>query len=243
MLPLLVVAAVVTVGSFVLLIGYERRVAEPVIPLDLFRQRSFAAAFGIAVLGFLAFSGLFFANTLYLQEVRGLSASMAGLLTVPLAIATFVAAPASGWIMARVGARPPLLIAGATMLVAALLLVPLTPTAAVPWLIVPYVVFGIGYGMLNAPVNTTAVSDLPDDQAGVAASLISTAKQIGSALGVAVVGSVLAARPSDAVTAAFDARSWIIWGIVAAAGAAVVVIVLPRGAALAVLARPKVGVS
>jgi predicted MFS family arabinose efflux permease len=230
MLPLIVIAAVTAVAAFIVLIRYERRVAQPVIPLDLFRQSSFAGAFSIAVLGFLAFSGLFFANTLYLQEVRGLSASMAGLLTVPLAIATFIAAPASGSIMARVGARPPLLIAGSTMLVAALILIPLTPSAPVMWLIAPYVVFGIGYGMLNAPVNTTAVSELPDDQAGVAASLISTAKQIGSALGVAIVGSVLAARPDDAITAAFDGRSWIIWAIVAAAGGAVVFIALPKRA-------------
>jgi len=228
MLLLISGAAIIAVGAFVALLLYERTRAEPAIPLPLFRERTFAVAFAVAVLGFLAFSGLLFANTLYLQEVRALPASLAGLLTLPLAVATIVAAPASGRLMARVGARVPLLIAGATMVAAALALIPLTPTGPVLWLVLPYAVFGIGYGMLNAPVNDTAVSDLPDDQAGVAASLISTAKQVGSALGVAIVGSIVAANPTDAFAKAFDARSWIVWTIVAAGGAAVLLLALPR---------------
>lgn len=227
--PWIVGSAYASMATFFFLLKAEQR-ADALIPLRLFETRSFAAASGTAVLGFLAFSGLLFANTLYLQEVRGLSAAAAGLLTLPLAAATIIAAPASGRLMAKVGSRRPLLIAGVTMTAGALLLLILTPTAPVLWLTTPYAVFGVGYGMLNAPVNTTAVSDLPDDRAGVAASLISTAKQVGSALGVALAGTVITAAPGSGVTDAFDARSWIIWTLVALCGAGITLIVLPRRA-------------
>ncbi|GID32405.1 MFS transporter [Paractinoplanes brasiliensis] len=106
--------------------GLERLHTEPLAPLALFRVRSFAAAFATAVLAFLAFSGLLSPNTLYLQEVRDVSTFHAGLLTLPLAAATVIAAPLSGS-MTRFGPRPPLLIAEALTTAALLLLV--TPTA------------------------------------------------------------------------------------------------------------------
>ncbi|WP_127502736.1 DHA2 family efflux MFS transporter permease subunit [Actinoplanes solisilvae] len=228
---------VVAVVALLFLLFAERRRPQPLVPLPLFKVRSFTVAFVIAVLGFLAFGGLLFANTLYLQEVRGLAASMAGVLTLPLAVATVIAAPLSGRMMGSVGARSPLLIAGTSMAVGSLLLVLLTPTAPVLLLLIPYAVFGVGYGMLNAPVNDTAISDLPDDRAGVAASLISTAKQVGSAFGVAIVGTVIAARPGDPLPAAFDARGWMAWLLLAACGAGIVALAFPRGATAAAAPR------
>lgn len=216
----------VAVASFVLLLFHERRRAEPLVPLPLFGERSFRGAFVIAILGFLAFGGLLFVNTLYLQEVRGLSASAAGLLTLPLAAATVIAAPLSGRLMATGGARLPFVIAGSCMGAGSLLLIVLTPTQPVGWLVLPYAVFGVGYGMLNAPVNDTAVSDLPDDQAGVAASLISTSKQVGSALGVAIGGAIVAARVGDSMAEAFDARGWVAWLAIAVSGAGIVAVAL-----------------
>jgi EmrB/QacA subfamily drug resistance transporter len=228
--PLLGMGALVAVVSFVFLILYERRRPQPLVPLSLFRQRTFAVAFSIAILGFLAFNALLFANTLYLQEVRGLPASNAGILTLPLAAATIVAAPLSGRLLAQVGGRRPLVISGVTMCVGSLLLIVLTRTPAVLWLVIPYAVFGVGYGMLNAPINDTAVSDLPDDQAGVAASLISTSKQVGAALGVAIAGAIIAAHPGDPITSAFATRGWIVWSTVALCGAAILTLALPRKA-------------
>jgi EmrB/QacA subfamily drug resistance transporter len=227
--PWIIGATLLAVIAFVMLLNYERTRKEALIPLPLFRLQSFSASFTIAVLGFLAFAGLLFANTLYLQEVRGLPASFAGVLTLPLAVATIFAAPLSGRMMGRVGARRPLLLAGAAMAAGALLLVWLTPTAPVAWLVLPYAVFGAGYGMLNAPVNDTAVSDLPDDRAGVAASLISTSKQVGAALGVAIAGTVIAASPGEGIAAAFDGRSWVLWLVLTACGLAIVGIAYPLG--------------
>lgn len=227
-----------TVASLIGLIGYERRRPQPLIPLSLFRQRRFTAAFSIAILGFLAFGGLLFINTLYLQQALGLQAVQAGLLTLPLALATVVAAPLSGTLLARYGGRRPLVIAGVGIGLGALLIIAAALSPNVLWLIGPYSVFGVGYGMLNAPVNDTAVSDLPDDQAGVAASLISTAKQSGSALGVAIAGAVIAMQPGDDITTAFNDRGWFAMLLIAACGAAIVALALPRTATPAATTPP-----
>lgn len=229
--PWIIGSGLLAVTSFAALLRYESRHREPLIPLLLFKQRSFAGAFVVAILGFLAFSGLLFVNTLYLQSVRDLSASLAGVLTLPLAAATVIAAPLSGRLFSAVGARRPFLIAGGCTAVSSLILIVVTPTEPVLWLILPYAIFGVGYGMLNAPVNDTAVSDLPDDQAGVAASLISTSKQVGSALGVAITGTIIAASAGDSMAAAFDARAWIVWVVIAACGLGIVAVATswPRG--------------
>ncbi|QAY73066.1 DHA2 family efflux MFS transporter permease subunit [Agromyces protaetiae] len=217
--PWIIAGAAAALLAGAKLVLYESRRPAALVPVAMFRLPSFATSFAIAVLGFFAFSGLLFANTLYLQEVRGLPASLAGLLTVPLALGTIVAAPASGAILAKVGPRRPLLIAGSAMAVGAGFL-PFFDMAGMPvgWLALPFALFGAGFGMLNAPVNDTAVSDLPDDRAGVAASLISTAKQVGSALGVAVVGSLIAVTMGGTLAQAFDMRSWIAWTVVAGCG-------------------------
>jgi predicted MFS family arabinose efflux permease len=84
--------------------------------------------------------------------------------------------------------------------------------------------------MLNSPINDTAVSDLPDDQARLAASLISTSKQVGAALGVAIAGAIIAAHPGDPITTAFATRGSIVWSTVALCGAAILTLALPRKA-------------
>ncbi|WP_314146017.1 MFS transporter [uncultured Leifsonia sp.] len=224
--PSILAASGLAAASLAFLLVYERRRDDALVPLPVFHVRSFSTSFSIAVLGFAAFGGLLFANTLYLQQVRGLPASLAGILTLPLAVATVVAAPLSGRLLSRIGARLPLLIAGATMTAGALLLIVLTPSAPVGLLTVPYAIFGVGYGMLNAPINDTAVSDLPDDRAGVGASLISTSKQVGSALGVAVAGAILVAAPGGSLADAFASHSWLVWSVIAACGAAILVLAI-----------------
>ena len=228
--PVLSVSIATFVASLITLIAYERRRGQPLIPLALFRQRRFTVAFCIAILGFLAFGGLLFINTLYLQQALRIPASQAGLLTLPLALATVVAAPLSGRLLARHGGRMPLVIAGTGISAGALLILAAALAPSALWLIVPYAVFGVGYGMLNAPVNDTAISDLPDDQAGVAASLISTAKQTGSALGVATAGAIIALHPGDDIANAFATRGWIAMLLLAACGSAIVILALPRAA-------------
>lgn len=213
-LALLLVAA----GSIGTLIPHELRRREPLIELRFFQSRPFAAATGIAVAGFIAFGGFLFVNTLYLQEVRGLSAVTAGLATLPIAAMTVVCAPISGRIVGARGVRIPLLVSGVAIAISGLMLVSLEPDSPIGLLLTAYVIFGLGFGTLNPPITNTAVSGMPASQAGVAAAVASTSRQVGQTLGVATFGAVVTAGLTD-LDAQLTAASHAGWWLVAALGA------------------------
>lgn len=205
------------------LLLYEPRRAEPLIDLRFFRSAPFSGATAIAVCAFAALSGFLFLNTLYLQNVRGLSALHAGLYMLPMAALTFVCAPLSGRLVGSRGPRLSLLVAGAAMTACGLMFAAFDAETQNVLLFTGYVLFGLGFGMVNAPITNTAVSGMPRSQAGVAAAVASTSRQIGGTLGVAVIGAVLAAgvagtgSPHGAgyATAFMDASKpawWIITG-------------------------------
>jgi Na+/melibiose symporter-like transporter len=101
------------------------------------------------------------------------------------------------------------------------MLVRLDTNTSLGWLLASYVVFGLGFGLVNAPITNTALSGMPRSQAGVAAAIASTSRQVGSALGVAVVGSVLASGLTGPLPAGFAADSHSAWWIVVGCGLAV----------------------
>jgi EmrB/QacA subfamily drug resistance transporter len=187
------IALVAAGAALPALLLYEPRRAEPLVELRFFRSVPFAAAVGIAVAAFATFGGFVFLKTLYLQQARGLSPVQAGLTTVPLAVMTVVASPISGRMVGRRGPRIPLAVAGVCLVSACLLLTGLGPATPTVQLIVAYVVFGTGLGFVNAPVTNAAVSGMPRAQAGVAAAIATTSRQVGQTLGVAVVGATAAA--------------------------------------------------
>lgn len=174
----------------VALLVYEPRRTDPLLDLRFFRSVPFCGATVIAVCAFAAFAGFLFLNTLYLQQTRGLSAFHTGLCTLPLAAMMAVCPPISGRLVGKYGARPSLLLAGAGMLVSTLLLTRLASDTPLPFLLGIYAIFGIGMGLVNAPITNTAVSGMPKAQGGVAAAIASTSRQVGAALGVAVGGTV-----------------------------------------------------
>jgi len=175
-------------------VAWELRCAEPLIDVRFFRSAPFAGATVIAVCAFAALSGLLFLNTLYLQEVRGYSALEAGLCTLPLAGVTVIGAPISGRLVGSRGPRPSLLFAGVTLTAAALILVGLSNSTPLWQLLLAYLVFGLGFGVINAPITNSAVSGMPRAQAGVAAAVASTSRQTGQSLGVAILGSLVLGR-------------------------------------------------
>ncbi|MGW9435971.1 MFS transporter [Streptomyces sp. NPDC055607] len=207
------IAAVALAG----LLRYEPRRRDPLIDLRFFRSAPFGGATVIAVCAFAALGGFLFLNTLYLQDVRGLSALHAGLYMLPMAGMTLVFAPLSGRLTGARGPRVPLLLAGTGMAAGPLLFAAFEAETSDPLLFAGYVVFGIGFGLVNAPITNTAVSGMPRAQAGVASAVASTSRQVGQTLGVAVIGAVLAAGagsvpdPETFVAAARPAY-WIITG-------------------------------
>ncbi|QNE27425.1 MFS transporter [Streptomyces sp. INR7] len=191
--PLIVGCAVVALASFVGLLVHEPRCAEPLIDLRFFRSAPFSGSTIIAISAFAGLAGFLFLNTLYLQDVRGLSALHAGLYLLPMAGLTVLFAPLAGRLVGSRGPRICLLIAGVAMAASGLLFALFEAETSNPLLFTGYMLFGLGFGMVNAPITNTAVSGMPRSQAGVAAAIASTSRQTGGTLGVAVIGSVLAA--------------------------------------------------
>ncbi|MEV8086128.1 MFS transporter [Streptomyces nigra] len=212
-------------AALVGLLVHEPRRAEPLIDLRFFRSAPFSGATVIAVSAFAALGGFLFLSTLYLQNVRGLDALHAGLWMLPMAALCFVCAPLAGRVVGNRGPRLPLLIAGASMTASGVLFAAFEAETSNVTLVLGYILFGLGFGFVNAPITNTAVSGMPRAQAGVAAAVASTSRQLGQALGVAVIGAVLASGIGTAAyRTAFVTAARPAWWIVAACGALVLLV-------------------
>jgi EmrB/QacA subfamily drug resistance transporter len=207
------------------LIRYELRRREPLIELRFFRSAPFSAACVVAVSAFAALGGFLFLNTLYLQDVRGLSALRAGLFLLPMAGAMFVLGPVSGFLVARRGPRPSLTIGAVALALAGLLFALWGRHLPDSRLFLGYALIGIGLGMMNAAITNTAVAGMPRSQSGVASATTSMTRQIGQSLGVAIVGSILAAGTARIVAGpAFTSGARTSWWIIFGLGIAVLVV-------------------
>ncbi|GHH87017.1 MFS transporter [Streptomyces sulfonofaciens] len=223
--PRILFFAALAAVALAALIRYEPRRPEPLIDVRFFRSAPFSGATAIAVSAFAALGGFLFLSTLFLQDVRGLSALRAGLWMLPMAAVTFVCAPLSGRLVGSRGPRFPLLLAGVAMTASGVLFAVLDAETSNVTLLTGYVLFGLGFGFVNAPITNTAVSGMPRAQAGVAAAVASTSRQIGSTLGVAVIGAVLASGVGTAsYRAGFVAASRPAWWILTGCGVCVLVL-------------------
>jgi EmrB/QacA subfamily drug resistance transporter len=222
--PLILGAFAASAAALVSLLLYEPRREEPLVDLRFFRSIPFSSAIVISVAAFAAFGGFLFLNTLYLQQERGLSPVQAGLATVPMAIMTVLVSPLSGRLVGRRGPRLPLAVAGVGMVTGCVLLTGLQPATSLGLLLATYVVFGLGFGFVNAPITNTAVSGMPRAQAGVAAAIATTSRQVGQTLGVAVVGALVASRVGGSIHADLSAAARPAWWTLAACSVAVLVL-------------------
>jgi MFS family permease len=208
----------------IVFVPYELRHRQPMIDLRFFRRAPFSGAILIAVLSSAGFNSLLFLASLFLQQVRDRSPISAGLYLLPMGVMTAVFAPLSGSLIARTGPRRPLLLSG-VLLSGGAALMTLAVTRDSPLLILASVVLtGAGFGFVNAPVTFIAASEMPAEQAGIAAATSSTGRLIGGALGIAVIGSVLAERTSGPIAHGFGSASAPCWWIIAGCGAAVLVV-------------------
>jgi len=204
-------------GAILLAFGlYEVRRTEPLVDLRFFRSVPFSTATVLALCAFASFAGFLFLNALYLQQERGLSAFQAGLSTLPLAAMMVITAPISGRLVGKHGPRPALLFAGTGFLLSTLMLTGLSPTTPLGLLLVAYGLFGVGLGMVNPAITNSAVAGMPLSQAGVAAAIASTGRQVGAALGVAVAGPVVSAARASGVD--FSRATHPIWWIMTGCG-------------------------
>ncbi|MGY5056359.1 MFS transporter [Streptomyces sp. 900105755] len=217
--------AAVALAALLGLLWYEPRRDEPLIDLRFFRSVPFSGATVIAISAFASLGGFLFLSTLYLQNVRGLDALHAGLWMLPMAVPMFLCAPLAGRLVGSRGPRLPLVIAGVAMTASAVLFAAFEAETSDTTLFLGYVLFGIGFGFVNAPITNTAVSGMPRSQAGVAAAVASTSRQLGQTLGVAVIGAVLASGiGSSSYAHSFVGAARPGWWILAGCGLAVLLL-------------------
>ena len=213
--------------SLAVLLAWEPRRAEPLIDLRFFRSLPFSGAALTAITGMAAFAGFLFLITLYLQEVRGYRPLVAGLFLLPMAVAMACSAPLCGRMLARRGPRAPLLIAGTGITAGGVLLVFITASSSPLYVMFSCLVLGFGMGWVNAPITNSAVAGMPRARAGTAAGIASTSRQVGSSLGVAIVGSILTAGlHGGPIAGGFAAATRPAWWLVAAMGVAVFALAL-----------------
>jgi EmrB/QacA subfamily drug resistance transporter len=202
-LVLLAVAAVLLAAFLV----WERRAPDPMVPLNLFRPRPFRAANLAYALAYAALATMFYFVTLFFQNVKGWSALETGLSWIPLNLPFLAVSPFAGRLGRRFGGR---VVSGAGALVAAVGMLGLSRldagssyAAAAPF----YVLAGLGYGLLVPAVSAAAMAFVPGDRSGTGSGILSSARQVGAAVGLAVMGSIAVAVASDAWRAGAAARS------------------------------------
>jgi MFS transporter, DHA2 family, multidrug resistance protein len=183
------------VGAIVLAIfvQYERRIDHPMLDIALFKEPRFSAAVGSLGLVFFALMGTFFFMVFYLQTVRGYSPLQAGVRLLPFAIAQIIASPRSPKLVRRFGAKA-VCTAGMLMVSASFAGYALLGQHSSIWLLEAlFFVQGFGMGNIMPPATESIMSALPREKAGAGSAINNVSRQVGSALGVAVLGSILAA--------------------------------------------------
>jgi MFS family permease len=191
-----------SVALLALFARVEARTAQPLVPSATWRIRPLIGGAAV-VLGVTAILvGTFFLNSLYMQEVIGASALETGLGFLPLAFAIGIAAHLAPRLMARIGSRL-LIIAGMTVVAAGALVLAAAPERAsyAPDLLPGLVVIGLGVGLVFPGASITAFSTIDPHQLGLASGLISTAHELGAALGVAILAAIAAVATAAAPTA------------------------------------------
>jgi EmrB/QacA subfamily drug resistance transporter len=185
----LFVLAAVSLAAFLLV---EARVANPIISLSLFKNRTFATANLSAFLMFMAFMGMVAFLPLYMQLGLGMPAAKSGLAMTPLTLGLILAATASGFIVNRLGRYKAVMVGGAALTTLAAFLLSRTPADAslfdLMWRVT---LLGVGLGPAQSVFNLASQNAVPRSQLGVATSAGQFFRQVGSTVGVAVFGAVL----------------------------------------------------
>jgi MFS transporter, DHA2 family, multidrug resistance protein len=189
-------------GGLVILVWFvlhERRSDHPAIDLTYFKRPAFAAAVTAIALVFFALTGVTFFSAFYLQSVRGYGALEAGLLILPLAVAQMVVSLRARLIVDRFGARTVCTVG--MLLVAMVLGAFVMFDASTPVWVIEVVLFvqGVAMALITPPVTVSVMQSLPREKAGSGSAVSNTFRQVGGALGVAVLGSLLSTQYRGAI--------------------------------------------
>lgn len=195
------VIATILLGLAILaaFVWYEKRSDHPALDVRFFREPSFSAASAAIGLVFFALMGVTFFMAFYLQSVRGYTPLQTGLLLLPLAAGQLLFAPRSAGFVRTFGVRAVttagMLLVSATFLV----FLPMGRTTPIWWLCAVFFVQGLGMSLVMPPATNSVMASLPREKAGAGSAITNTVRQVGAALGVAVLGSVLSSVYRDEI--------------------------------------------
>jgi EmrB/QacA subfamily drug resistance transporter len=188
-IPEVIIGGVVLLALFIV---WERFQSEPLMPLALFRDRNFAVANWIAAAISFGMLSLFLPIVIYLQSVRGFTALTAGLTFAPMSLTSMFVAPFAGRFADKVGGKY-ILLTGISLFTIGFGLVTFVAGPNSTWLtfLVPAIIAGAGMGMTFAPMTTVAMRNISPQMSGAASGILNTTRQLGAAIGSAVVGALL----------------------------------------------------
>lgn len=176
----------------VLFFLWERREdKEPLINLELFKERNYAIGNIITMILAFAMMGSFFLLPLFLQSILGYGPAETGRILLPLAIPMIIISPIAGKLSDKIGARYLAFLGLLIMALGQFLIAHFKVNTTVSELILPFVVTGIGMGLIQAPISSAVLKNVPEDKAGGASGVVTTLRQIGSVMGIAILGAVL----------------------------------------------------
>jgi EmrB/QacA subfamily drug resistance transporter len=190
--PVIVGLFVLAAVALAVFVWLERHQRAPMLDLSLFRSGTFAGANVVALLVTLAMFGVFFFMSIYMQNVLGYSAVRTGAVFLPMTLLIILVAPAAGKLSDRTGSRW-LMAAGMILLAVALVLFSRLDGDSGFWDIFPgLVVGGVGMATVMTPMTAAALGSVPVAKAGVGSGVLNTFRQLGGALGIAVMGAIVA---------------------------------------------------
>lgn len=185
------VTATIGVGCLVGFVVWELRCAHPLLDVRAFRSPALSVGSSSIALTFFAMFGTFFIMTQYLQFVRGATPLAAGLISLPLPLGILLAAPNSDRLARRFGANTTVA-AGMGLVTAGLVALAFSGLATPTWLVmVVHGMLGCGMGLATAPSTGSIMSALPPEKSGVGSAMNDTSREVGGAIGIAVLGSLL----------------------------------------------------
>jgi EmrB/QacA subfamily drug resistance transporter len=200
-------AAAVGLGVF---LWIQKRQVQPLIELSMFKDRTFSVTNGVALILSFGMMGVFFLLPVFLQSVLGYSVIKAGVVMTPLAAVVIVAAPLSGMLSDRIGAKW-LMFAGMLVASTGFFLTMRAMVVGASWqsLVLPFAVSGFGIGMVMPPSTSAVMGSVIKEKSGQASGVLSTVRQVGSVLGIGVMGALLQNRAvayvQQSVTVKLDA--------------------------------------
>ena len=215
-------------GAFV---AWERRAPAPMLPLRLFRSRAFSVTNGVSLIMSFGIFGSIFLLAQFLQTVQGYSAFEAGVRTLPWTLMPMFIAPLAGAYSDRIGSRP-LMATGLALQSIALgwLASVASPTVAYSSLVLPFILAGIGMALVFAPVANVILSSVRPSEEGKASGANNAIREVGGALGVAVLASVFTSQGTTLTGQGFvDGLVPAVWiGAAVLAGGALLALRVPR---------------